>query len=358
MSHQEARIDFLIVGQGIAGVILAWNLLEKGYKIKIVHDFDEDTSSHLAAGIINPVTGRRYVKSWKFDMLKDALENRYHGIEQKLGIQCLHPVQIARLFSSVKEENDFSARLADPAYKPYLSLPASDFKFPESLHCPFAGGMTNNAYRLDMSVLINALLAYFSSKHLIINESFSFDEFKVDFGGCYYKSWTSTNVVFAEGLKVLENPYFNYLPIEPSKGQVLLVKIPALGRETLYKDKIFIAPFREDLYWVGSWYENHPIDNKPTDEGFVRLKIELDRMWKGEYEIISHIAGIRPTVKDRRPLLGQHPIYPNLLLFNGMGTKGASLVPLMADHFVDVYEQNVAFMNDVDISRYSSLFPS
>jgi len=262
------------------------------------------------------------------------------------------------MLNSVKEENDFSARLADKAYQDYLRFPLHDEMLPEGMKNSFSFGITTQAFRLDMSALIDTLLQYFRENHLIISEQFEYDKLKVGFGEMQYDSWKTTNVVFSEGYKVINNPWFNYLPLEPSKGQVLLIRIPGLGRNILYKNKIFIAPWKKDLFWVGSYYENFPKNNMTTQEGYDKILSEFIKMWGGEFEIIEHIAGIRPTIRDRRPLLGQHPIYPNLMIFNGMGTKGASMVPYMAKNFIDFYEGKSALPKEIDINRYSTCFTS
>jgi glycine/D-amino acid oxidase-like deaminating enzyme len=356
MSVKNERLDFLIVGQGIAGVILAWELTNRSYNVRLVHDFDKNTSSHLAAGIINPVTGRRYVKTWRYEELQEQFLKTYANIEKDFELKFLHKSTIVRLLNTVKEENDFSLRLDDPEYKEYLRFPTDSEHLPKDLKNPFSFGFTQNAFRLDMPLLINRMLNYYSDKSIIISESFDFNELKVNFGEIQYKSWTSTNIIFSEGIKILSNPYFNYLPFEPSKGQVLIMRIPGLDRNTMFKNKIFITPWKDDLFWVGSYYENYPEEKYPTNEGFEKLISEFLKMWNGEFELIDHIAGIRPTVKDRRPLLGSHPVFPNLFIFNGMGTKGASLVPFMANHFVKYYEGDLDLLTEVSIRRFDSYY--
>ncbi|HBA65740.1 MAG TPA: FAD-dependent oxidoreductase, partial [Methylococcaceae bacterium] len=55
-------IDFLIVGQGLAGSLLAFELIQRNAQVMVVDDGREN-ASEVAAGLINPVTGIRLVKS-------------------------------------------------------------------------------------------------------------------------------------------------------------------------------------------------------------------------------------------------------------------------------------------------------
>jgi glycine/D-amino acid oxidase-like deaminating enzyme len=71
------------------------------------------------------------------------------------------------------------------------------------------------------------------------------------------------------------------------------------------------------------------------------------------YEICDQLAGIRPTVVDRRPLVGKHPKYNNLFVLNGLGTRGVMNAPFSADNLTRsiVYGEDID--KEIDISRFS-----
>jgi glycine oxidase len=52
------------------------------------------------------------------------------------------------------------------------------------------------------------------------------------------------------------------------------------------------------------------------------------------YTIINQESGIRPTTRDRRPIIGTHQAFNKLHVFNGLGAKGYLLAPLLAKEFV------------------------
>ena len=111
-------------------------------------------------------------------------------------------------------------------------------------------------------------------------------------------------------------------------------------------------PLQDDTYWIGSTYGWDFADDLPTDEAYHFLKERLEDVLKTDFEIIEHRAAIRPTVKDRRPFLGIHPEFKQLALFNGLGTKGASLGPFFANHMAMHLVKGETVDPMVDIGRF------
>jgi glycine/D-amino acid oxidase-like deaminating enzyme len=84
------------------------------------------------------------------------------------------------------------------------------------------------------------------------------------------------------------------------------------------------------------------------------LKSKLNSLINCNYNIISHLAGVRPSSIDRRPIIGAHPEYKNLFVFNGLGTKGVMLAPYFSENFVNFYLKNEPLMDDVNVKRFYS----
>jgi len=141
------------------------------------------------------------------------------------------------------------------------------------------------------------------------------------------------------------------VPFEPAKGEVFHLRIPGLKTERLLKHKMMMAPIQDDLFWFGANYEWNAEHGNPSAEGRRFLQKRLD-MTLPKYEEVNHLAAIRPTIKDRSPVLGKHPILPRVFLFNGLGTKGASLGPNMADWMCDYCLDNKPLDPLVDIERF------
>ena len=114
-------MKILIVGQGIAGTLLAWSLRRRGAKVHIADVALPGHSSRAAAGIINPVTGKRFVKSWRFDEFFPVAKNIYQQLEQELGITFWEERPTLRLLGTPEELGrigDSNAAVFDLRYTP------------------------------------------------------------------------------------------------------------------------------------------------------------------------------------------------------------------------------------------------
>jgi glycine oxidase len=82
------------------------------------------------------------------------------------------------------------------------------------------------------------------------------------------------------------------------------------------------------------------------------LTEKLNELAVFPYKITNQSWGIRPTTPDRRPILGAHPEHQNVLIFNGLGTKGVSLAPYFSQVLSELLENEVPLNKEVDIQRY------
>ncbi len=347
----QREVDFIIVGQGLAGTVLAHLLLEQNKTIHIFDNSHKGASSTKAAGIINPVTGRRFVKSWMVEQLLPLAKKVYGSIENKLNTKIYEEKKILRGLPSPMEENDFHARCLDPDYQPYLQIQPTQNPW-ESVATPvYKIGQINRGGRLNVPMLLQSYFNYFNKNGLITRELFKYDKitFKDDF--CEYKNIKCKKILFCEGHAARFNPWFKDLPFRVAKGEMFHIRIPDTSISYLYKNKAFLVPLGKDQYWVGSTFQWHFENDLPTDAERKYLKEKLDKTILPGYEIVDHQAAIRPTVIDRRPLLGLNEQHPALGIFNGMGTKGASLAPYWANHFVEFLLYNKTLDNQVSIHR-------
>ncbi|MCB0635020.1 MAG: FAD-dependent oxidoreductase, partial [Lewinella sp.] len=184
-------------------------------------------------------------------------------------------------------------------------------------------------------------------------EVFDFEQLKIGDTGVRYGDWQAGHLIFAEGWRGKFNPYFQYLPFRGSKGEVLRIRLPEHHFDRIIKHRLFIVPFVDDTYWVGTYNDNQFKDEEPSAKGHDYLRERLDEVLAIPYEIVDHQAAVRPTVKDRRPFLGRHPGHPRLVLFNGLGTKGASLAPFWARHLAAHLENHTPLDPEVDIRRFT-----
>lgn len=350
----RGKYDYIIVGQGIAGTLLHFFLTQKNKSVLVIDQGHSTAASHVASGLINPITGRKYVKSWMFEELFPVAKEVYKQIGELLKTNFINPHGIVRTLKTVKEENQWFSKSAIPSYARYFKNDVDEVEYKKVVNGALSFGEVNGGARVDLRGLISMYRDYLSSKSELMEESFEYDKLtETAERTWFYKSLESNAVVFCEGWQLRMNPYFEKLGQEAAKGEVLIVRLKNHVIDKSIKKKIFITPIGDDLFWVGSSYEWEFADSLPSLNKKLYLTRALDDMYNGSYEIVDHWAGVRPTTIDRRPILGSHPKYTNLHVFNGLGTKGASLGPYWAKQMIAYLIENAEIPYEVNLMRHS-----
>lgn len=346
------KIEYLIIGQGIAGLSFAFQLLKDNKTFMVVDAPQLKSSSSVAAGIVNPITGRRYVKSWMFDQLLEEANSFYEAVEELLDDSFYHRLPIVRSLFNHQEEQDWWLRRQDDSYVPYMMPPMEKEAFPKGFKEVFAFAKVTGGGRVDLKKLTNVFKAYLGKKGQVINERIDYEDLEFVEGGFIWKNISFDNVVCCEGAHVVHNPFFNDLPFNPSKGEVLTIKSSALDGKSIFKNRIFVVPDNPPYYWVGSQYSTSFKNDEPEEAARLFLEERLKELMDCPYEIVEHKAAVRPTVKDRKPFLGEHPDFKKLYLFNGLGTKGASLAPYFSKQLYAFITGEQDLMDEVNINRF------
>ncbi len=343
------KIDFIIVGQGLAGTLLAYFLEKKGKSFVIFDEEANTSASKIAAGVMNPITGRRFVKTWMVDELFPFAEQLYSEIEKEHQIKVFHPSRLIRELFSIREENEWLLRSDIPSYQDYIDENYDLKDYYNSFKKEQYTTVLQQAARVDIPLLIQYFKKHWNSK--IIKNSFYYNDIKFENNKIIYNDFLTENVVFCEGFKARFNPYFKDLKYIGAKGEVLLVKIPNLDLKEIVKHKLYVVPQGEDIYWIGSSNERFNYDENITEKVKNQLIQKLESFLKCPFEIIEQKAAIRPTMHDRRPVLGRHSEFPSLAIFNGMGTKGASITPYWANQMADFLINDIELPKEVSIRR-------
>ncbi len=137
----------------------------------------------------------------------------------------------------------------------------------------------------------------------------------------------------------------------PTRGEVLTIKSSALPEDAIIHGKIFIMPLGHQLFKVGASYHWDDLRDVTTEEGLLELKNGLESLFKGSYEIIDHQAGVRPNVRDRKPLLGSF-YGEKYFSFNGMGSRAVLMTPHLADILLNHILEDAKIPELYDISRF------
>lgn len=326
------NVDFIIVGQGLAGTLLASALEEIGKTFIVIDDLNRFAASRQAAGIINPITGRRFVKSWNYDELEKNFVKFYTRQNQKLNQTVFSEHEILLCLSSVKEENDLLAQASRYEYSNKISY----IPFPSTLVSGNRSAVYSlQGYKLNIAGMCDAFRDSWINQGIVRNEPFDYNQV-FDGDKINYKGIKAGAVVFCEGAFINQNPYFHQAPVIPNKGQFMLIEKESWKESFSIKDKIIVSPVRDRL-WVGATYEWEFESLEPDLRGRVELTAQLDKLIKSPYSVKEVLSGIRPTTKNRRPLILRHPVHSNLWAVNGFGTKGSSLGPYVINQFLGIY---------------------
>jgi len=114
------EVDFLLIGQGLAGTVLSYRLLKIGKKVAVIDLPSANQSSRIAAGLYNPITGKKMVKTWNADLLFPEIEPLYSELEVLLGTTFLYKKNIYRPFLNIEEQNEWMGKTGDPGFEPYI----------------------------------------------------------------------------------------------------------------------------------------------------------------------------------------------------------------------------------------------
>lgn len=352
--NPEKKIDYLIVGQGLAGSALAIHLLLRKKRILVINRPDTGTSSQVAAGIFNPVTGKMLAKTWMADEIFPFLDSFYRLAEQLTGAKFYHPMPIYRPFADAAEQNEWMGRSENVRMAAYVKRVATSSQYPEVLHDPFGGLFMDRCGYVDARVYIAAVRKWLEQQDCYVADNLYLGNLKAGMRSVRYGRYSADAAVFCEGIGVFENPWFDWVPVKPLKGELLVVEGKFLTNVIVNRG-VYMVPGK-DVWYAGATYEREFDHAGVTPEGRSYIEEKLRALTKNPFTVTAHAAGIRPSTPDRRPLLGVHPENYNLVIFNGLGAKGVSLSPYFSAELVHWLEKEKQLSKAVDISRYKSLY--
>ncbi len=349
--------DYLIVGQGIAGSVLAWTLHQRGHRVLIVNDSKLPSASRVSGGIFNPLTGKKLNRTWKADEIL-PFANRFYGeMQEQLNTQLLHFCNVYRPFRSIEEQNSFLAQTADPHSAKYVLEKADNEKFSPFIENSLGGLQITQSGWVDCTEMLEKVKMFFVGIGQYIEEKFDIENIEFQEDNVLYNDIKIKKILFCEGYEACQNPFFNWLPFNPVKGQTLVALVEDYPLTEVINQGTFILPIdNQGKCRFGATYSWDDLDWKTTDDAREFLEEKINAYLKKPYKILDQQAGIRPSTDDRRPFIGLHPEHAQLGIFNGLGTKGVSLAPYFADQFVKFLESGEELDPEVNIERVFSLY--
>ncbi|HVG14543.1 MAG TPA: FAD-binding oxidoreductase [Chitinophagaceae bacterium] len=348
------QVDVLIIGQGISGTMLSWFLHKARKSFIVIDDNNTDAPSHVAAGIINPVTGRRFVYTWMIDTLLPFAMATYKEIGQFFDSELIQRKDILDFFPSAQMLDAFATRVTEN--DTYLHSYPNQNHFNPVFNYDFGCGRIGPCYIVDTASLLLKWRTYLKQNNLLLEETFDITGLEMKEEHVTFRNITAKKIVFSDGLQSMNYDWFNLLPFSPNKGEVLIIESPELPPDFIYKKGLMLAPLgNPGIYWVGSSYQWEFEQPGPTPQFLANTKAALDSWLKHPYKIVDHKAAVRPATLERRPFVGFHPLHPQIGILNGMGTKGASLAPYFADQLAHNIVSGTPIMPEADVKRFSRI---
>ena len=347
-------VDYLIVGQGISGTWLSYYLQKENKSFLVIDNNFSAAPSRIAAGIINPVTGRRHVEVWMAKEILSFAWKAYQEIGNELNIDAISQKNIIDFFPSPQMRQSFVQRIEED--NSYVSSYPDQNHFNPIFNYDFGCGEIQPVYIAHLETLLPAWRNKLIHEKKLLEEEFDISQLKVEADKILYKEITADKIIFCDGNSSAANPYFDLLPFAPNKGEALIVEIPGLNNHHIYKKGMLLTPLAtKDLWWIGSNYAWEFDNPDPTNDFFEKTEQLLKHWLKIPFKIISHLSGIRPATLERRPFVGFHPQHPRVGILNGMGTKGCSLAPFFANQLVEHLCHNKTIEPEVDVKRFQKI---
>ena len=344
-------LDYLIIGSGLAGISFSEMALQKGKSI-LVLDNSSQNSSKIAAGLYNPVILKRFSEVGHAKEHLMVMKEFFSVLEKKLNTQVDFKMPILRKFFSIEEQNNWFAASDKVNLAPYLSNQLISKKF-ESIDSPFGYGEVLQTGYVDTALLLEKYKNYLITNQLFLKESFDYGLLQEETDGIRYKDIQARHIIFAEGFGMHANPYFQHLPLDGTKGELLIIKAPLLDLDVILNTSLYILPLGNDLFKIGATYNWDDKTALPTEAGKNELVQRIKEIITCDFEIMEHHAGVRPTVKDRKPLIGTYEHHNSIHILNGLGTRGVMLGPAMAKALFENIEYQKPLDRFVDIKRFA-----
>jgi hypothetical protein len=323
----------------------------KNDKKIMVFDNDSQNSSNIAGGLYNPVILKRFSEVWDAGSQLQDMAEFYDALKAKFSVTFDNKLPIYRKFFSIEEQNNWFLASDKKALAPFLSTTLK-FSNYSGIEAPYGYGEVLQTGYVDTALLLQHYRDFLRNLGMYFNDQFHYSSLSLIPDGIDYMGIKAKQLVFAEGFGLHQNPYFNFLPLDGTKGELFIIKAPELNIDVIVNTSVFILPLGDGFFKVGATYNWKDKTDLPTEEGRMELLERIHEIINCDFEVTQHFAGVRPTVRDRKPLVGTHDIHPQLHILNGLGTRGVMLGPAMAKALYNHIEYKIPLAPEINWVRF------
>lgn len=346
------KVDFLIIGQGIAGTLLSYELLRAGKSVLVMDNGDIKRSSLVAGAVINPMAGKRWTPSKDANLFITKAIHTYRDLELLLNSNILKKTDLY-VFHENEEETDLFYE-KQQQFPEYISTVVYNKR--SDFNAPFGVGKIQGLWLIDAMCLLQQWKMYLQQKEAYIQQTFDPAALQIHEENVLYGDMEAGKIIFCEGAFAMENPFFKRLPFTPNRGEALLIDIPDLPQEHIYHRKLRLVPRSDGLFWCGSNYKWNFEHLHPDEQWKENAVTELKLWLKIPFTVKDHIVAQRPTTAGQIPLVGTHPKHNPVAIFNGLGTRGFSAGPYWASAFADLLTGKINEIPTYDYTRFQKFF--
>ncbi len=340
------EVDYIVVGDGYAAYFFAHQLI-LNQKTFVLFSANKKGASQVSAGVINPLVLKKFTTFWLAAEQIEFLTNTMAEIAEYTGTNYIINENIHRIFHDEGERNLWTMKTETDELRPFLN---PTFETVEAITNPFGTGSVNQSARLDVGAFFNDFTVYLEEHNLLVEKEFDYNKIQ----DSTYEDFTFKNLVFCEGMGVRANPFFNDIQVIPNKGHHLKVRLSEkMNNKYTLKKKHFLFPQNGESYYYGGTYDPNERENEIDDFKTEELIEGLQQIYPHDFEVEEVNFGFRPTVKDRRPILGNHPENQNYYIFNGLGARGILNGCYFSQELFDHIENRKQLMPEVDLKRFN-----
>ncbi|MEO1857840.1 MAG: FAD-dependent oxidoreductase [Rubritalea sp.] len=324
------EVDFIIVGQGLAGSALSMALMRRGKSVAVVDSNDPSAATRVAAGLVTTLAGKGMNQAWRqAEYLPEAIFY-YQDLERESGTQLFYPHSVLRLFKDLKEVAKFGRKV--DSVKEWVVADVAEIP-PNQLHADFGGFEMAHGGRLDTAAYLKVVRQIIESEGLYLEQTFDEESVELSAEGVSWNGIHAQKIILCQGYAGLAKGRFSNLKHRSAKGEMLTVRVNQLDSERVISRNGWMVPIGDKLWRAGATYEWDDLSTNPTAEGCSEVEQKVTDLTSLPFEVVGHEVGVRPIIHRSQPVIGLDSTTPQIGFFNGLGSKGVITAPSVAEHF-------------------------